>query len=53
MNWTDGVAYDAVPIAWFWNNLDHPTRGYTAIGYLFTWLFYMIIAVPGMIFWIW
>jgi hypothetical protein len=52
-NWTDGQTFDALPIAWFWTNLAHPTRGYTALGYLMTWLFYLIVAVPGMIFWIW
>jgi len=31
----------------------HPVHGWTALGYLFIWLFYLIIAVPGMIFFIW
>merc|ERR1711957_45103 len=31
----------------------HPTKGYTALGYFMTWLFYMLIALPGVIFYIW
>ena len=53
VSWTTGVAFDALPIAWFWNNTAHPTKGYTALTYLFVWLFYLLISVPGMIFWIW
>lgn len=52
-SWSSGTSYDALPIAWFWTNLAHPTKGYTALTYLFIWLFYLILAVPAMIFWIW
>merc|ERR1711957_790309 len=48
-----GVGYDEIPINWFWDNMWHPTKGYTALGYFMTWLFYMLIALPGVIFYIW
>lgn len=41
-----------VPIAWFWNSLTHTTLSWTALQYLWIWLFYMLISVPEMIFWI-
>jgi len=34
-------------------NTSHPTKGYTALTYLFIWLFYLILAVPAFIFWVW
>lgn len=40
-----------VPIAWFWNSLTHTTLSWTALQYLWIWLFYMLISVPEMIFW--
>ena len=52
-NYSSGVAYDALPIQWFWSNLNHPTKGYTALTYFFIWLFYLILAVPAFIFWVW
>jgi len=41
-----------LPIAWFWNSLTHTTLSWTALQYLWVWLFYMLISVPEMIFWI-
>lgn len=41
-----------VPVAWFWGSLTHTTLSWTALQYLFIWLFYMLISVPEMIFWI-
>jgi hypothetical protein len=51
--WESGTAYDAIPIGWFWTNLAHPTKGYTAMTYLFIWLFYLIDSIPAVVFWIW
>jgi hypothetical protein len=33
--------------------MAHATKGYTALMYFMTWLFYLLVSVPGMIFWIW
>ena len=52
-NWSSGTSFDALPIQWFWTNTAHPTKGYTAMEYLFIWLFYLLISVPGFIFWVW
>lgn len=41
-----------VPIAWFWNSISHTTLSWTALHYLFVWLFYMLISLPEMIFWV-
>jgi len=41
-----------VPIAWFWNSLNHTTLSWTALQYLWVWLFYMLISVPELIFWV-
>lgn len=60
-NWDDGTNYHALPISWFWSNIEfvylNPSQekasvNYTAIQYLFVWLFYLIVAVPEFIFWI-
>lgn len=40
------------PIAWFWGALTHTTLSWTALTYLFVWLFYMLISIPEMIFWV-
>lgn len=50
---TGGVVYHWLPIGWLWSHVSHPTQGYTALTYLFIVIFYMIIAVPGFIFWVW
>lgn len=53
-----GGTAELVPIAWFWSNLnplDTTTGsglGFTALTYLFVFLFYLIISVPEFIFWI-
>lgn len=41
-----------VPIAWFWGSLSHTTLSWTALQYLWIWLFYMLISIPEMIFWV-
>lgn len=48
-----GVSHNELPIEWFWKSVANPTVGWTALGYLFIWLFYLIISVPGTIFFIW
>lgn len=41
-----------LPIQWFWGSLTHTTLSWTALSYLWTFLFYMLLAVPELIFWI-
>jgi len=48
---SDGLV-QTLPIAWFWGSLTHTTLSWTALQYLWVWLFYMLISVPEMIFWV-
>jgi len=41
-----------LPIQWFWGSLTHTTLSWTALSYLWTFLVYMLISVPELIFWI-
>jgi len=51
--WTTGDSTTkTAPIAWFWTNFADTTVGWTALQYLWVWLFYMIISVLELIFWI-
>jgi len=42
-----------VPLAWFWNSLNHTTLSWTALTYFWVFLFNMLISLPEFIFWIW
>jgi len=41
-----------VPVAWFWNSTNHTSLNWTALAYLFAWIFYLVISVPEFIFWV-
>lgn len=41
-----------VPVGWFWGGFADTVVGWTAIQYLWVWLFYLLISVPELIFWI-
>lgn len=40
-----------VPVAWFWTSLAHTSLNWTALAYFFAFVFYLLIAVPELIFW--
>jgi len=41
-----------IPLAWFWQSLNHTTLSWMALNYLFIFLFYMLISIPELVFWI-
>ena len=47
-----GGTTEYVPIGWFWGALTNTTLFWTALQYLWIWLFYLLISVPECIFWI-
>jgi len=42
-----------IPITWFWSNTNNATLGYTAIGFLFHFWFYLIVSVAELMLWMW
>lgn len=52
---SDGTV-KVLPIGWFWTNFNRTVQGFnvgwTALQYLWVWLFYLLISVPEFIFWI-
>ena len=47
-----GSTTEFVPIGWFWGALTTHDLYWTALQYLWIWLFYLLISVPELIFWI-
>jgi len=41
-----------IPLVWFWNSFAHTSLSWTALTYLWIFMFYMIVSVPELIFWI-